>query len=118
MDDDLKLKHPFTAIISGPKGSTKSSLFIRFLHNLNSLCTEKNFDGGIIWCFGERTAVPEQELLKISDNIRFYGGVPNNCEKKNGKPGLIILDDLLDVHSEEVSIYLRKTVIIGISLSF
>jgi len=39
MDDDLKFKHPFTAIISGPTGSGKSSFSIRLLQNLKSLWT-------------------------------------------------------------------------------
>ena len=115
MDYDLSLKHPFTAIFIGPTGSGKSTFCTRFLQNLKSLCNEKIFDCGIISCFRERTTVPERELRKISDNIRFYGGIRDNFEYKNGKPCLIILDDLLDVvYSEEVSIYLRKSVIIEI----
>jgi len=103
MEDDLKLKHPFTAIISGQTGSGKSSFCVRFLQNLKSLCTEQNFAGGIIWCYSERTAVPDRELSKISNNIRLNKGVPENFENKNGKPCLIILDDLLDiVYSKEV----------------
>jgi len=97
MDDDLKLKHPFTAIISGPTGSGKSSFCVRFMQNLKSLCTEQNFDGGIIWCYSERTAVHDRELSKISNNIRLNKGVPENFENKNGKPCLIIVDVLLDV---------------------
>jgi len=48
MDDDLKLKHPFTEIISGPIGSGKSSFCVRFFRNLKSVFTEQNFDCGII----------------------------------------------------------------------
>jgi len=102
MDDDLKLKHPFIAIISGPTGSGKSSFCVRFLQNLKSLCTEQNFDGGIIWCYSERTAVPDRELSEISNNIRLNKGVPEKFENKNGKPCLIILDDQLGVYSKEV----------------
>jgi len=46
---------------------------------------------------------PEQELSKISDNIRLNKGVPEIFENKKCKPCLIILDDLLDVvFSEQV----------------
>ena len=51
----------------------------------------------------KRTAVPDRELSKISNNIRLNKCVPENFENKNGKPCLIILDDLLDVvDSKEV----------------
>ena len=103
MDDDLKFIHLFTAIISGPTGSGKSSFCIRFLQILNSQSTEQNFDGGIIWCVSKRTTVPTEQLTVLRNNIRFNEGVPENLANKNGKPCLIILDDLLnDVYSKEV----------------
>ena len=102
MDDDLRLKHPFTSIISGPTGSGKSTFCIRLLQNLK-LCTEQEFNGGIVWCFGERSAVPDPKLSELNNTIRVHKGVPDNFVNKNGKPCLIILDDLLDVaYSKEV----------------
>jgi GTPase SAR1 family protein len=68
MSDDLKFKHPFTSIVSGPTGSGKSSFCMGFLQNLYS-CTEQNFDGGIIWCYSESTAVPWQQLATLSKNV-------------------------------------------------
>jgi ABC-type dipeptide/oligopeptide/nickel transport system ATPase component len=97
MDDDLKFKHPFTSIISGPKGSGKSTFCIRLLQNLKLLCPEQEFNGGIFWCFGERTAFPDRELSELNNTIRVHKGVTENFENKNGKPCLIILDDLLYV---------------------
>jgi GTPase SAR1 family protein len=70
--DEIKFKAPFTCIISGPSGSGKSSFCIRLLQNLKSLCTESRFDGGIIWCYSEKTAVPS--LGKI--NVSYHEGVP------------------------------------------
>ena len=103
MDDDLKFIHLFTAIISGPTGSGKSSFCIRFLQILNSQSTEQNFDGGIIWCVSKRTTVPTEQLTVLRNNIRFNEDVPENFENKHGKPCLIIHDDLLnDVYSKEV----------------
>jgi len=67
------------------------------VENLKSVRNGKNFDGVLILCLGERTALPVQELRKVRDNIRFYGVVPDNFENKNGKPCLIILYELLDV---------------------
>jgi len=103
MDDDLNFKHPFTCIISGPSGSNKSSFCIRFLQILDSLRTEKNFNGRIICCYRLRTAVTTEQLTILRSNIRFNEGVPENFEYKNCKPCLIILDDLLnDVYFKEV----------------
>jgi len=80
MSNDLRLKHPFTCIISGPSGSGKSSFCLRFLQNLDSLCTKQDFDGGVIWCYSERTAVPEQQFALLRKNIRINEGVPENFD--------------------------------------
>ena len=103
MDDDLKVKHPFTLIISGSTGSGKSSFCIRFLQNLKSLWTEQNFVGGILWYYCERMAFPTEQLTVLGNKIRFNEGVPVNFENKNCKTFLIIFDDLLnDVYSKDV----------------
>jgi ABC-type lipoprotein export system ATPase subunit len=65
MDDDLKFKHPFTSIISGPTGSGKSTFCIRLLQNRKLLCTEQEFNGGTFWCFCEKAAVPDRELSEL-----------------------------------------------------
>jgi len=90
MDDDLMFKHPFTSIIIGPIATGKS-FCIRFLQKFKSLCTEQNFDGGIIWCYFERMAVHKEQLTVLANIIRFNEGVPVNFENKNGKPFFIIL---------------------------
>jgi GTPase SAR1 family protein len=99
MCDDLRFKHPFTCIISGPTGSGKSSFCVKFLQNLDSLSTETDFDGGIIWCYSEKTAVPS---LKKA-NIKYHEGVPEEIGDAYGRPSLLILDDLLNqVYSQRV----------------
>ena len=101
--DDLKFKHPFSYIVSGPSGSGKSSFCIRFLQNIDALCTERNFDGGVIWCYSEKTAVPNQQLVVLKKKIRYNEGVPADFENAHGRPCLVILDDLLnDSYSKEL----------------
>jgi hypothetical protein len=103
MIGDLKFKHPFTCIISGPTGSGKSTFSIQFLKHIDLLCTEPNFDGGIIWCYSEKTAVPTKQLSELKKNIQFQEGLSDNFGNPNGKPSLIILDDLLNqVYSKDV----------------
>jgi ABC-type dipeptide/oligopeptide/nickel transport system ATPase subunit len=105
MGDDLKFKHPFTCILSGPTGSGKTSFCIKILQNLDSLSTEINFNGGISWCYTERTAVPSQQLASLKTNIKYDEGVPeeNDIGDAHGRPSLLILDDLLNqVYSQKV----------------
>jgi hypothetical protein len=116
---DLKFKHPFTFIVSGPTRSGKSSFTLRFLQNLDSLCTEPNFGGGIIWCYSEKSAVSERELAALYKDVRFHEGIPQNFGNVHGKPCLIILDDLLnEAYSKDVCDLFKKGVITKISVSF
>ena len=72
-DNDLKFKHPFSCTVSGPSKSGKKSFCIRLLQKLDSLCTESDFVGGIIWCYSEKTAVPKSECCpQIPHITRAY----------------------------------------------
>jgi predicted ABC-type ATPase len=62
MASDIRFKHPFTCIIGGTTGSGKSTFFICFLQNLDTLCTEPDYSDGIIWCYSEQSPVPRQQL--------------------------------------------------------
>jgi len=99
--DDLKFKHPFSCLLSGLGGSGKSTFCIRFLHNLDALCSERNFDGWVIWCYSEKAAVPNKQLAVLK-NIRYNEGVPSDFDNANGKPCLIIFDNMINVYSKEV----------------
>jgi len=103
MCDLLKFKHPFTYIVAGPTGSGKTSFYIKQLRNLDTLCTESRFGGGIIWYYGEETAVPRQQLDSLGLNITYKEKQPEKYGKALGEPSLIILDDLLyQVYSKGV----------------
>jgi predicted ABC-type ATPase len=69
ISNDYRVWNPFTLIISGPKGSGKSSFCIKSLQNLDSVCSERDFDGGIIWCYSEKNAVPAQQLAGLRKKI-------------------------------------------------
>jgi len=103
MADDIKFKHPFSCIVSGPSGSGKSSFTLRLVQRLDSLCTEHKFSGGIIWCYSEKSALPRQKLAAIHKNVSYHKGVPQNFGNDHGRPCPIILDDLLnEVYSKDV----------------
>jgi ABC-type iron transport system FetAB ATPase subunit len=75
---DLQFKHPFTCIIRGPTGSGKSSYCIRLLQHLDTLRTEPDFRGGIVWSYSEKTTVPMHEF---ANKIRYHKGVATEFGK-------------------------------------
>ena len=104
---EFRFKYPCTCIIPGPTGSGKSTFCKRFLQKLSSLCTEHRFEGGILWCFTQRTSIPTKELDALNQKIRYLEGVPFNFKNPIGKSCLFILDDLLNdaYSSERVCVY-------------
>jgi hypothetical protein len=98
MSHDLRFKHPISCIISDPSGSGKSSFCISFLQNLDTLCTEPIFDGGILWRYEEKNAIPSQQLASIDAvrRVRYHEGVPENFLNEENGPCLIFIDDLLN----------------------
>jgi hypothetical protein len=88
---DLKLKLPFSLIISGPSSSGKSSFLLKFISQAEELIHPS--PKSILYCYGEySSAIPI--LQKAGVNI--YSGVPSEeIIRKQPKPALIILDDLL-----------------------
>jgi ABC-type phosphate transport system ATPase subunit len=85
MARDIRFKHPFTCII-GPTGSGKSTFCIRFLQNLDTLCAKPDFPGGIVWCYSEQSAVPQQQLAALKKNVQVREGFPENFENTQGLP--------------------------------
>ena len=84
INQDLRFKHLFTCIISGPSGSGKSSFCIQFLQNLESLCTDPNFDSGILWSYGEENSVHSQQLASADVGKRIFS---RGCTRKLYKRG-------------------------------
>jgi hypothetical protein len=58
----------------------------------------------MIWCYSEETAFPSQQLASLKKaNIKYHEGVPEEICDANGRPSLLILDDLLNqVYSQKV----------------
>ena len=89
--------------MAGPTGSGKTSFCIKLIRNLDTLCTELRFRGGIIWCYSEKTAVPRQQLNRLGLNVTYQEGLPEKYGNALDEPSLIILDDLLNqVYSKVV----------------
>ena len=97
--DDRKFRLPFSCIVSGPSGSGKTSFVKRYFQNLLHLCTEPSFVGGVVWCYGEDSAVPS----RLPADVTYIEGLPEDFGIAYGEPSLVILEDLLnDVYSKQV----------------
>jgi GTPase SAR1 family protein len=102
MSHDLRFKHPFSCIVAGPSGLGKSSFCINLLQNLKTQCTEPEFAGGILWCYGEENASPSPQYVS-GKRIQYFDRVTEEFKNEGGRPALIILDDLFtEVHSKQV----------------
>jgi len=105
--------------VAGRTGSGKTSFCLKLLRNLDTLCTESRFGGGIIWYYSEETVLPRQQLDKLGLNITYQEGLPEIYGNALGEPSLIILDDLLNqVYSKDVCDLLRKAAITEISACY
>ena len=103
--------------MSGTSGSGKTSFWIRLLQNNAAHCTEREFGGGIIRCYSEKTAVAKHRLLP--SNTTYQEGVPEKFFGGGGKVCLVILDEMLnDVHSKQVCHFLREAAMTEISALF
>lgn len=85
---DVRLQHPFTAIIAGPTSSGKSWFIKRLLKEMK-LLINGNIDE-IIYCIPEGQAVDPEMTYS-----RLYEGIPDVNMFTDLKPRLVILDDLM-----------------------
>jgi len=81
----LPLCHPFTAIVSGPKGYGKTAWVLRLIDNIREKI--EPVPGRIWYCYGEY-----QPAVNNYASVHFEEGLPqlsdNGCE-----PSLIVVDD-------------------------
>ena len=63
---NLGFRLPFMGIYAGwwDQGALLLLSFrILYLQKFDALCTERKFDGGILWCYGEKGDVPSRKEL-------------------------------------------------------
>lgn len=91
---DVRLKHPFPMVVSGPTMSGKTS-FVRKLLQLGEEMIE-NYPQKIFWCYGEYQPVFE-EMRSTINNIEFIEGLPSNMNDllDPAVRNLIVIDDLM-----------------------
>ena len=88
---DLRLKAPFTAIVSGPSGSGKTQAVSKMIEMSSEICVPPPEE--ILYCYG--VWQPAFDTMK---NVQFYEGmidVPNRIPMDRRHRWLII-DDLME----------------------
>jgi len=92
---DVRFKHPFTCIVSGPTGCGKSFFVFEFLDNLNEIVTP--VPQAVVYCYGEY-----QSRFGAYPWVRFHEGLPKN-DMFDGTPTLVIIDDLMQETDDSVT---------------
>jgi GTPase SAR1 family protein len=87
MELEVRLRHPFTAVVSGPTGCGKTMFIFRLIENLKEMITPTPTK--IVYCYGEY-----QSLFDNYPQIEFHDGLPD-VAMFDGAPTLLILDDLM-----------------------
>ena len=88
---DIRLKHPFTAVVAGPTGSGKTRLLMRLIKSAKWMSV--NPPEEIIYCYGEW-----QKVFDELPEVNFHDGmidVDRDIPKDN-RPRWLIIDDLME----------------------
>ena len=92
----IHLRHPFTMIIAGPTGCSKTQ-WIKNLISKNKSIIDPPPER-IIYCYGEY-----QRCFSDMKNVEFYSGLNRTVIESlsPNEPNLLILDDLMDEISDD-----------------
>jgi hypothetical protein len=96
---DVRLKSPFTAVVTGPTSSGKTRLLLRLIESSDSVCTQPPIE--IIYCYGEW-----QPNFETINNVTFHEGMIDIDKEipSDARPRWVIIDDLMNEISSQTSI--------------
>ena len=86
-ESSLTLKHPFTAMVSGPTGSGKTVFVKRLINNIEMI---EPHPEQILYFYGEW----QEGFNELTGRVEFIEGVPTEMPKGD-KRTLMIIDDLM-----------------------
>ena len=88
------LKHPFTALISGPTGSGKTQFTLKLIAS----CMVTPPPDDIVWYYGVY-----QDIFESLPNVHFIEGLPNLKDYDGRRRTLMIIDDLMHESNDSVA---------------
>lgn len=100
---ELKWKHPFTAIISGPTSSGKSTFIKKFLTQLDHMVDTTLSE--VVYC---APAISQSDLSETGRNVKYHEGIPDMEMFSDQQPRVIILDDMMREADERVVDWFSK----------
>lgn len=100
---DLKWKHPFTALLSGPTGSGKSTFLKKLLTHLDYMIDTKLTE--VIYC---APALSQIDLTETGQNMKYHEGIPDLDMFPDQQPRLIILEDYMREINDQVTDWFTK----------
>jgi hypothetical protein len=90
---DPRLKTPSNLVIGGPSKAGKSHFVFRMIRERRDLFRGTPFER-VVYCYGEWQK--EFQALQDQEGVVFLEGLPEDLyEPFGGKPGMLILDDLM-----------------------
>ena len=98
---DVKLKHPFSLLVSGSRGAGKS-VFARNLIKYRNDVFDKQFDR-IVWLFAKHQEDLLEELKSYFPTVEYVFGLPADLDEMfdKSKNNLLVLDDLMSQASSD-----------------
>lgn len=108
MNFDLSFQSPFACIIGGPSGSGKSSIAFRLI-KYRSVMINTDFER-VIYCLPPEHKIEVPEYIKCDNKVLFHSGIPDFNRFREGKPYLLILDDLMnDTNGDVMNLFTRHS---------
>jgi hypothetical protein len=99
---DLRLKHPFTAVVAGPTSCGKS-VFVEKLIRKTTEVVNTHFSD-ILWCYSKW----HPNFKDIEQKVIFQQGLEELDREDCSTPRLIVIDDLMkECNSEVVDLFTR-----------
>ena len=92
----LPLRHPFTAMVTGPTGCGKTRFVFKLIENAGIMIEPPT--PKIVYCYGEY-----QQLFRNYPQVTFHQGLPNTDDFDGSEPVLLIVDDLMHETDETIA---------------
>jgi hypothetical protein len=99
--DEIKMKHPFTAILAGPTACGKTTFIQKLLKHVKEMVTP--LPERIVYCYSIWQD-KFKEFLLDNPSIEFREGIINIDEIHKDIRSLVILDDLMNESKDDVNV--------------